>query len=109
VTAGNNIENLTPQDNQPGPDEHYIHSDIWERLIGSASDDLIGIVAYGLYQKEKREWIDYIASTKGCKPSRDEVQQFSYSYRDSALTKLLSQAEGRLSAFGDEITQAALE
>jgi hypothetical protein len=89
------------------PAVRYIHSDVWQRLVLS-SDDLTGIVAYGLYQLQKREWIAYHEQRYGCLPSEDAVKNYSVGIRDAAITALRNNAEGRLFRFGEVLVSARL-
>jgi hypothetical protein len=89
------------------PGGRYIHSDVWDRLVIS-SDDLTGIVAYGLYQLQKREWIAYYQHCNGCLPGENEVKNYSASKRNAEITALRNNAEGMLFRFGEVIVNARL-
>ena len=71
----------------------YIHSDIYDRLVDD-EDDLTGLVAYGLYQAEKRRWIQGFEDRKQETPSEEQVQGFCSTYDDPRLIKLREESEG---------------
>jgi hypothetical protein len=81
--------------------DRYIHSDIFERLVAD-QDDLAGLVAYGLYQRRKRQWIDREQARKSCLPSEAEVRAYSGTFEDGALSSLKREAEQVLSAFAED-------
>jgi hypothetical protein len=72
--------------------KRYIHSDIYDRLVDD-DDDLIGLVAYGLYQSEKRRWIKNFETKNGRTPSEDEVKAFCFIYDNEMLNKLMSESD----------------
>jgi hypothetical protein len=72
--------------------ERYIHSDIYERLVVDR-DDLAGLVAYGLYQSEKRRWISQFQQLRNKLPSEEEVKAFCFTYNDDRLSKLQKESE----------------
>ena len=69
----------------------YIHSDIWDRLVQSPTD-ITGLVAYGVYQTRKREWIAACLGRDNALPSEASVKEYSFSIRDSQLESLRSDA-----------------
>jgi hypothetical protein len=92
----------------PGDDTpRYIHSEMWDRLVES-EEDLPGIVAYGLYQRRKREWIGYYQSHHGHLPPEDQVKNYSAGQRDTASRALKDEARGILFRFGAQYAQEQL-
>lgn len=89
------------------PGRRYIHSDVWDRLVTS-SEDLTGIVAYGLYQLQKREWIAYYEQRNGCLPGENDVKNYSTSKRQAEITALRNNAEGMLVRFGEVLVSARM-
>jgi hypothetical protein len=79
---------------QPAGDirTRYIHSDIYDRLVDD-DDDLVGLVAYGLYQAQKRRWIQNFLEKHGRMPSEPEVQGYCFIYDDEALHKLIAESD----------------
>ena len=92
----------------PGPPADYIHSPIYEALVES-NDDLPGIVAYGLYQKRKRAWLEDYEKKNKRKPCQIELENFSFSFRDDALSALRTEAEGYLFRFASEIMEKQIQ
>ena len=96
--AGGRLTNAASHQELVAPTENsdrYIHSDVWDRLV-RAPDDLPGIVAYGVYQQRKRQWISDCVKKDGCMPAVPDVKGFSFSFRDNALLSLREEAEGTL-------------
>lgn len=48
---------------------------IYEKLVTSG-DDLVGLIAYGIYKKYKIEFITKIKENQGRKPTDEECQTF---------------------------------
>jgi hypothetical protein len=76
------------------------HSDIFNRLSGA--DDLIGIVAYGIYQRRKRFWIDDFQKDCGRYPTWRERRAYAFGYRQDAILSLREEAEGVMAAFAED-------
>ena len=81
-------------DNNPatGVQSRYVHSDIFDRLV-EADDDLTGLVAYGLYQRQKRKWIANFEKDRGRVPSEQEVKDYCYGFHDEVLHDLITKAD----------------
>lgn len=70
---------------------------IYKELV-SADDDLVGLIAYGIYKKHKIEFITKIKREQGREPSDEECKSFfAASTTDSQLRNYRSQAETMLS------------
>jgi hypothetical protein len=92
----------------PGEDTpRHMHSGMWDRLVES-EEDLPGIVAYGLYQRRKREWIGHYQSHHGHLPPEDQVKNYSAGQRDTATRALKDEARGILFRFGAQYAQEQL-
>jgi hypothetical protein len=85
--------------------QRYIHSDLFERLVKDA-DDLVGLVAYGLYQQRKREWMAAHEKMRGSAPTEDDLKAHALNYQQSMIDAIKTEAEGILFAFSDEIMEA---
>jgi hypothetical protein len=88
----------------------YIHSDVWERIVLCCGyeHELTAMVAYGLYQRRKREWIEYHKLKHGDLPSEDEVKAYSVSQRDTAINGLINEAEAKMFRFADDYANGQL-
>lgn len=82
--------------------ERYIHSNIFDRLVRD-KDDLVGLVAYGLYQRRKRAWMDALKKERGQLPSEQELKDHSFGYQDDAISALRTEAEGILFRFAEQV------
>src|ERR1700686_3307400 len=82
------------------------HSDIFERLSANDdADDLIGLIAYGIYQRRKRAWMKDFCDTHNRFPTNEERHAYAFSYRQDAIQALRSDAESIMAAFA----QGAIE
>lgn len=85
------------------------HSDIFDRLHAKNDSSLVSIVAYGLYQREKRAWIADFCKQNGRYPDQKEREAFSFGYREPALDALCTDAEGALVSFAEEIIEQRID
>lgn len=76
------------------------HSDIFTRL--AAKDDLIGLVAYGVYQRRKRTWMDDFRKECGRYPDWPERRAYAFGHRQDAIDALKDEAESILGAFAQK-------
>lgn len=86
------------------PADRYIHSDVFQRLVENPGD-IPGLVAYGIYQTRKREWIDTYKKERGRSPSEEEVKNYSFGWRDGSLEALRGEAEADMFRFAEAIMQ----
>jgi hypothetical protein len=80
----------------------YVHSNIFQRLVEDR-DDLAGLVAYGLYQTRKREWLKDFQAEHNRLPEQQDLVAYAFTYRDDVLISLKEQARGSLYKFSSEI------
>ena len=85
----------------------YIHSGVWDSLV-QGPDDLAGMVAYGLYQQRKREWIASCQERDKCLPSEAAVKDFSFTYRGTVIVALRDEADGLLYRFSADLSESQL-
>jgi hypothetical protein len=104
--------NPQPTKNEAGanpPVENPGHSDIFERLSAHNEADLVGLVAYGIYQRHKRAWIAAFCEAHGRFPSQEERDAHAFSYREGGLVILRTSAEGALAAFGERVVEEQID
>lgn len=81
---------------------------IYSKLV-SANDDLVGLIAYGIYKKHKIEFIEKMKSDTGHDPTEAECQAFySTSTTDSQLKNYRIQAETMISETISSVAQEEL-
>jgi hypothetical protein len=85
----------------PGPG----HSDIFQRLAADNDSDLVGLVAYGLYQRRKRSWMDAFFAKEGRFPNQQERDSYAFSYRDDSIGALRGDAERVLAVFAEQLIE----
>ncbi|MCM1491081.1 MAG: hypothetical protein NC095_09695 [Muribaculum sp.] len=72
---------------------------IYSKLVRD-DDDIIGMVAYGIYKKHKIEFIESVKKEHNREPNLEEWHAFSISTNtDSQLDKYVSQADATLASF----------
>ena len=72
---------------------------IYSKLVRD-DDDIIGMVAYGIYKKHKIEFIESVKQAHNREPNDEEWHAFAISTNtDSQLNKYVSQAENMLATF----------
>ena len=97
-----------PLANESAPQhDRYVHSDIFDKLV-AGDEDLVGLVAYGLYQQRKREWVAEHLSRNKTSPSEDDLKAYSFHYQANALEALTHEAEGIMYKYGEEYIRARL-
>lgn len=73
------------------------YSVIYEKLVANA-DDLVGLIAYGIYKRHKIEFIDNVKSEERREPSEEECKTFFLTaITKTQLDSYRSQAETILS------------
>ena len=72
-------------------------------------DDLTGIIAYGIYQQRKREWIQRCRERDGAPPSEQAVRDFSYGFQEITINSLRQEAEGILYKFGSSYAEDQMQ
>ena len=87
---------------QPLDEYHNVHSNIFDDLVNN-DVDLVGFIAYGIYQTRKREWIIDYKKAHNCLPDEEAKRNFTFSLRAGAREDLLSTAEGYLLGYADEV------
>lgn len=73
-------------------------STIMERLV-HRPDDLVGLIAYGLYKQEKRDWVIRYGQRYNRRPDVAAMQAFHDSHSDTALGRFRNEAEAILATF----------
>lgn len=84
------------------------HSDIFDRLAAGDETDLVGLVAYGLYQRRKRCWINDFKAKNGRYPTAAERDFYAFGYRDDAIVALRREAEGVMATFAEQAIEEQL-
>ena len=80
-------------------------STIFQRLVPE-SDDIVGLVAYGIFKQSKRDWVIRHQRQHGQKPNDVERQRFHDHFSDDDLQRFRSEAEARLVDFAEAYFQS---
>jgi hypothetical protein len=80
-----------------GTPRHY--SEIYEKLVQSDDDDLVGLIAYSLYKQSKREWLVRYEREHRRHPTDGEERIFVSAFTANELKRLREQATNMLSAY----------
>ena len=82
---------------------------IYEKLVES-EDDLVGLIAYGIYKKHKIEYITRIKEEQKREPTDEECRSFFVaSTTSSQLEKYRNQAENMLLEMAGNVTENELK
>lgn len=87
-------------------DEDY--NPIFEQLVDgdhNQENELIGIVAYGLYKQSKREWSSRIRSAEGRGPDSQELKAYVASWTPSRINGLRTEAAEILASFSGYVIE----
>lgn len=88
----------------PGQPVSYIHSDVFDRVVHEQTD-VVGLVAYGLYQQRKRQWLADYEAQHNRKPCVQELENFSFGFRGAALEALREEAEGGIVRIAEALSE----
>jgi hypothetical protein len=104
-------EALVPATQLAVPDKGPGHSDIFDRLGANGKHpDLVALVAYGLYQRRKRAWMEKFRNDhNGCHPTEKERMGFALGFQDEMIGALRRDAEGYLASFAATIADQRTE
>src|SRR5207302_1008283 len=78
------------------------HSDIFDRLAADNEGDLIGLIAYGIYQRRKRAWMKDFCGSNGRHPNAEERGAYAFGYRQDAIESLRGDAESVMAEFAEQ-------
>lgn len=82
-----------------------IHSHIFKALV-QEDRDLIGLVAYGLYQQRKRRWIANFEAEYTIAPPEEKVKDYCFSFQKKELEELRQQATDLIATVLDNLNEA---
>lgn len=85
-----------------GPEAPKGHNPVFESLVGDGSN-LVGMIAYSIYKKCKREWI--VQNN----PTPDRIADYHETITPTALELYKNEAESRLAGFAESIMQTSAD
>ena len=88
-----------PEGPKPGSEAPRRYNEIYEKLVQSDDDDLIGLIAYSLYKQSKREWLIQHEHQHARRPTADEERIFVSAFTANEVKRLREQATSMLSAY----------
>ncbi len=99
-------ENITPL-NEPPAD---FYNDVFERLVDDADEgdeQLVGLVAYGLYKIGKREWLVAFRQENGRGPTADECRLHARTQTETTLQGYKAHASKVVEAYASAVLDNA--
>jgi hypothetical protein len=66
---------------------------------------LLGMIAYGLYEEARREWVDTFKGREGRYPTQEELRAYETSWTSSRLEGLKNAAVQILASYADSISR----
>lgn len=94
----------------PKGDPSNEYSQVFEKLVDGADDghnEMIGLLAYGLYKAAKREWIVDHLEKNGVRPNAKECKAHADSQTPTILEGFRSQASEALAAYASAVVEEA--
>lgn len=85
-------------------DEVGDYSTIFQRLV-MGEDDVVGLVAYGLYKHSKRDWIIRFREKRGRKPGQPDLVGYHDHFSDADMDRFRTQAEAKMLSFAEVIVE----
>ncbi|HSP23935.1 MAG TPA: hypothetical protein VLQ65_02045 [Saliniramus sp.] len=81
------------------------YNPIYERLVDDPVDDheIVGLIAYALYKRAKREWAARIRSRHGRGPSSTELSDYVETWTPSRLSSLRAEAASALAGYANYV------
>ncbi|WP_113447868.1 hypothetical protein [Rhizobium cremeum] len=86
------------------------YNTIFERFVGdgeAGNQDLLGIVAYGIYKNAKREWASEIRARHGRAPSEEELKAYHATWTSSQIQNARNNAQQVLAEYADYVISEA--
>jgi len=77
---------------------------IFQRLTVEP-DDLVGLIAYGLYKQAKRDWVLRYKNKHRSYPEQSDMQAYHDHFSDDDLLRFRSQAESMMLDFAEVIVE----
>lgn len=86
------------------------YNTIFERFVGASEEapqDLLGIVAYGIYKHAKREWVADIRTRFARPPTEDELRAYHSTWTPSQIQNARNSAQQVLAEYADYVISEA--
>ncbi|HYD67615.1 hypothetical protein [Azospirillum sp.] len=81
-----------------------VYNTVFERLVRSP-DDVVGLVAYGIYKQGKRDWLARYRRKHGRAPDDRALEAYHDHISDTDLERLRNDAERMMLAFAEVIVE----
>lgn len=72
---------------------------VFTKLVVESEDQLLGMIAYGIYKTSKREWICSVEQEKGRAPTTEELSAYSGTWTPQLLQNATDAATSALAEF----------
>jgi hypothetical protein len=80
---------------------------IYERFVDKAENPVLGLVAYGLYKKAKREWSKNFVEQNGRQPTDPERLSYMSSLTDATVHAYNARATEVLASYAESVVNDA--
>lgn len=88
------------------PTVNHVYGDL-VRSGAAGRDAILGMIAYALYKKSKREWFNAECKRLGRKPSEEEWRAYASTWTGDRVNGLVVEAEEVLRRFAKELYEGA--
>lgn len=93
------------QDPAAPESESQQYNRVFERFVGEADGDgdIVGIVAYGIYKKAKREWTMDFRNSYGRAPNASELNAYHSTWTPAQIQNARNSAAQVMAAYAEEV------
>src|SRR5690606_29388770 len=83
------------------------YNNLFGTFIDDAEDEVLGMIAYAIYKRAKREWVINCHVKHGRKPTVDEEDGYVGTWTDTQITSARNMAAQTITAFADSVISQA--
>ena len=83
------------------------YNTLFERFVDNQPNKIKGYIAYGLYKRAKREWIQQQTHATGSPPSATQVAAYADTFTQQTIETYFTQSESALAEFAGEAVDGA--
>lgn len=77
-------------------------NDMYDAFTNNSESEVLALIAYGLYKREKREWMDRFCEERGRRPTEDDLNDFYINWNPAHIELVKNGANSILAAFAEE-------
>lgn len=78
-------------------------NDIYDKFTQDSESEVLGLIAYGLYKREKRQWMDTFCQEKNRRPNEDDLRDFYRTWTPAHIEFVKNSASSVLAEFAQDV------